>query len=161
MNEIELPIIGLTDLDSNEDYYEGYASINGQSVHIDVNLDDDVSGKWYKGYSEYAGKLDEYDKGNHRFIEARYLQTGIVKEYIDWHLEDMREEIDKLLDNTDKELTESDRILSLIKVERIGFYFDDNNYATWDYSFGSETTDQILAIITDKNGDILDVTWES
>lgn len=161
MDKIDIPIIGLIDLDGEEDYYKSNTNINGQSVNIDINLYNDIPNNWYKGYTEYAGKLSEYDKKNIQFIKARYPQDGIVKEYVDWHMEDLREEMEQLLGKTDKNLPEDERILSLIKVERIGFYFDDNNYATWDYTFGSETTDQILVIITDEKGDIIDVTWES
>ncbi|MSS60775.1 DUF2004 domain-containing protein [Fusobacterium sp. FSA-380-WT-2B] len=49
----------------------------------------------------------------------------------------------------------------MIKLRRIGIYPEYEDYAIWDYILDDEISDEILVIVTDKNGEIVDITWES
>ena len=80
---------------------------------------------------------------------------------------DVKYEENGTLDSCDKNLPIDRQILSALKLNRIGIYpeyeniEDEEYYAIWDYILDDEISDQILVIVTDKNGEIVDITWES
>lgn len=160
MATLHIPYFDEIDKDSVEDYYEADIELNGQSISLDINLDDDPPANWADLYTKYAGKLNEYEVAIRRIIKGYYPEEGMVREFFTYHQEELPDEMKELFNNTDQSLSEDDRLMAMLKLDRIGFYFDRNNFATWDFSFG-DFTDQILVIITDGKGEILDITWES
>jgi len=160
MATLNIPYFDSIDTDSIEDYYEADIELDGDTVSLDLNLDDDPPANWAELYIPYTEKLGTYKKEIRKIIKGYYPEEGMVKEFITYHLEELEEDMDELLKNTDKNLPDIDRLMSVLTLNRIGFYFADNNFATWDFTFG-DFSDQILVIITDKNGEILDITWES
>uniref|UniRef100_UPI00260A1461 DUF2004 domain-containing protein n=1 Tax=Fusobacterium sp. TaxID=68766 RepID=UPI00260A1461 len=87
----------------------------------------------------------------------------ITKEWVDFHLEELGEVIEEegLLKECDKKLSLDRQVLSIIKLNRIGIYPEYEDYAIWDYILDDEISGEILVIVTDKNGEIVDITWES
>ena len=98
-----------------------------------------------------------------------FENNGITKEWVDYHSEELMESIEEngTLDSCDKNLPIDRQILSALKLNRIGIYPEYENidgeeyYAIWDYILDDEISDEILVIVTDKNGEIVDITWES
>lgn len=160
MATLHLPYFDEIDTDSIEDYYETDIELNNQNVSLDINLDDDPVSNWAELYTEYADKLSEYEVNIRKIIKGYYPEEGMVKEFFSYHMEQLPDEMEDLVKNADQSLSEENRMLSILRLDRIGFYFDKNNFATWDFTFG-DFTDQILVIITDAKGEILDITWES
>ena len=159
MATLHIPYFDELDKDSTEDYYEADIELNGQSVSLDINLNDPPA-NWADLYTKYAGKLDKYEVSIRKVIRGYYPEEGMVKEFFSYHKEEFPDEMKKLFKNTDQNLSDEDRLMTMLVLDRIGFYFDKNNFATWDFSFG-DFTDQILVIITDEKGEIIDITWES
>ena len=69
--------------------------------------------------------------------------------------------IDKALVGTDASKSKEERLLSALKLVRIGFYPGKENYAVWDYTIGREIADMLVVVNTDNTGKINYVTWES
>lgn len=160
MSKIILPYFSEIDLDNLEDYYETEVAIGNEQISIDLNLDDEPLSDWQEGYTQYANNLGQHLQNIRSAFDKYYDEEGMVKEFYTYHQEELGEEIDELLKEADQNLTEKERMLSILKLERIGFYFDEDNFATWDFMFG-DFSDQILVVITDAKGEILDITWES
>jgi hypothetical protein len=162
MNKMNIPFFGELDINSPEDYYETEIDFQNKKVDIDLNFDDALpEKKWFEDYINYANRLSDLYNYIKNEIKKYCPEDGIVKEYVDYHLQELPEEIEELLKTTDSSLPYEDKILSLIKLDRIGFYVDNKSYAIWDFSFGRDITDEILVIITNHKGDIEDITWES
>lgn len=152
------------DVDFNTDYLDTTIEFQGREIELDINTDE-VLGKnsWVKEYEEYISKLEIFKEKIDKEIIKDFEDNGTTKEWIDFHLEELGEAIKEngLLDNCDKNLSLDRQLLSMLKIRRIGIYPEYEDYAIWDYIFNDEISDEILVIVTDKNGNIIDITWES
>ncbi len=161
MNKINILHFGEMDLNELEDYYESQIDFKGQILNLDLNLDDGIpSASWSEDYTNYINQLDSIHQNIRNSIKKYYPEEGMVKEFYTYHLEEVYDDVEEELKNADKSLSREDQLLSILSLQRIGFYFDEQNFATWDFMLG-DFSDQILVIITDKDGEILDITWES
>lgn len=145
-----------------EDYYETEIDFQGHKVSIDLNLDNEPEKSWDKDYATFMENMEQYHDSIRKMIKGYYNKEGLVKDFFTFHFEEMDgDDIRAELAEADKNLSDEDQKLSLLKIRRIGFYFKEGNFATWDFMFNPEYTNQILVVITDKKGKVLDMTWES
>lgn len=154
-------------VDFNSDYLETTIEFQNREIQLDINTDA-VLGKdsWVKKYEEYISKLETFKEKIDKEIIKDFENDGITKEWVDFHSEELIESIEEngTLDSCDKNLPIDRQVLSILKLNRIGIYpgyEDEGYYAIWDYILDDEISDQILVIVTDKNGEIVDITWES
>ncbi|MCI6152011.1 MAG: DUF2004 domain-containing protein [Fusobacterium perfoetens] len=151
-------------VDFNTDYLETRIEFQNREIELDINTDV-VLGKdsWVKEYEEYISKLEIFKEKIDKEIVEDFENDGITKEWVDFHLEELGEAIEeeRLLERCDKKLSLDRQVLSIIKLRRIGIYPEYEDYAIWDYILDDEISDEILVIVTDKNGEIVDITWES
>ncbi|MCF2699967.1 MULTISPECIES: DUF2004 domain-containing protein [Fusobacterium] len=151
-------------VDFNTDYLETTIEFQNREIELDINTDV-VLGKdsWVKEYEEYISKLEVFKEKIDKEIVEDFENEGITKEWVDFHLEELGEAIEEegLLKECDKKLSLDRQVLSIIKLRRIGIYPEYEDYAIWDYILDDEISDEILVIVTDKNGEIVDITWES
>ena len=151
-------------VDFNSDYLETTIEFQNREIQLDINTDA-VLGKdsWVKKYEEYISKLETFKEKIDKEIIKDFENDGITKEWVDYHSEELMESIEEngTLDSCDKNLPIDRQILSALKLNRIGIYPKYEDYAVWDYILDDEISDEILVIVTDKNGEIVDITWES
>ena len=157
-------------VDFNSEYLETTIEFQNRKIPLDINSDA-VLGKnnWVKEYEEYISKLETFKEKIDKEIIKDFENNGITKEWVDYHSEELIESIEEngTLDSCDKNLPIDRQILSALKLNRIGIYPEYENiegeeyYAIWDYILDDEISDEILVIVTDKNGEIVDITWES
>lgn len=157
-------------VDFNSDYLETTIEFQNREIKLDINTDA-VLGKnnWVKEYEEYISKLETFKEKIDKEIIKDFENDGVTKEWIDFRSEELIESIEEngTLDSCDKNLSIDRQILSALRLRRIGIYpehsYEDGEeyYAIWDYILDDEISDEILVIVTDKNGEIIDITWES
>lgn len=156
----ELLYFGDIDINSLEDYYETEIEFQGHEVSIDLNLDDEYLDTWAEDYSSFIPNIEKYHQDIKAMIKGYSHEKGLVKEFFTYHMEETAEEMAELIEKTDASLSHEDRMVSLLELRRIGFYFTEDNFATWDFTFG-DFSDQIYVVITNKKGEVIDTTWES
>ena len=106
--------------------------------------------------------LEQHKTDVEAAIRADYEDGGDVKEYVDFHIEELdAATVEKVLAGTDTYESKEERLLSALKLKRIGFYPGEENYAVWDYTIGREIADMLVVVNTDNAGKINYVTWES
>lgn len=148
----------------NSDYLETTIEFQNREIELNINTDAVLGeNNWVKEYEEYISKLETFKEKIDKEIIKDFENDGITKEWIDFHSEELIESIEEngTLDNCDKNLPIDRQILSALKLNRIGIYPEYEDYAVWDYILDDEISDEILVIVTDKNGEIVDITWES
>lgn len=148
----------------NSDYLETTIEFQNREIELNINTDAVLGeNNWVKEYEEYISKLETFKEKIDKEIIKDFENNGITKEWIDFHSEELIESIEEngTLDNCDKNLPIDRQILSALKLNRIGIYPEYEDYAVWDYILDDEISDEILVIVTDKNGEIVDITWES
>ena len=151
-------------VDFNSDYLETTIELQNREIQLDINTDAVLGeNNWVKEYEEYISKLETFKEKIDKEIIKDFENDGITKEWVDFHLEELGEAIEEegLLKECNKKLSLDRQVLSIIKLNRIGIYPEYEDYAIWDYILDDEISDEILVIVTDKNGEIVDITWES
>lgn len=151
------------EINSPQETTEGKVTIDNHQIELDLNFYDGVpEHNWVTEYEDYIKDLEQHKADVEAAIRADYEDGGDVKEYVDFHLQELDASvIDKALAGTDASKPKEERLLSALKLVRIGFYPGNENYAVWDYTIGCEVADMVVVINTDNMGKINYVTWES
>lgn len=154
---------GEVEINSPQEYNEGQIVIDNRQIKLDLNFYDGVPEyDWVAEYENYIKDLEQHKADVEAAIRADYEDGGDVKEYVDFHLEELDASIiDKVLVGTDASKSKEERLLTALKLKRIGFYSGNENYAVWDYTIGREITDLLVVVNTDSTGKINYVTWEN
>ena len=154
---------GEVEINSPQEYNEGQIVIDNRQIKLDLNFYDGVPEyDWVAEYENYIKDLEQHKADAEAAIRADYEDGGDVKEYVDFHLEELDASIiDKVLVGTDASKSKEERLLTALKLKRIGFYPGNENYAVWDYTIGREITDLLVVVNTDSTGKINYVTWEN
>ena len=154
---------GEVEINSPQEYNEGQIAIDNRQIKLDLNFYDGVPEyDWVAEYENYIKDLEQHKADVEAAIRADYEDGGDVKEYVDFHLEELDASIiDKVLVGRDASKSKEERLLTALKLKRIGFYPGNENYAVWDYTIGREITDLLVVVNTDSTGKINYVTWEN
>lgn len=159
----DITYFGEVEINSPQETTEGMVTIDNHQVELDLNFYDGVPDHdWVEEYENYVKDLGQHKAAVETAIRADYEEGGDVKEYVDFHLEELdAATVEKVLAGTDASESKEKRLLSALKLVRIGFYPGNENYAVWDYTIGREITDMLVVVNTDNTGKINYVTWEN
>ena len=163
MSKKKLTYFGEIENNSPEETNEGKVSIDNCLIKLDLNFYNGVpKHDWVNEYENYISKLQQHKVNVEAAFKADYEEEGDTKEYVNFHFEELdASEIDKVLVGTDASKSKEERLLSALKLVRVGFYPGKENYAVWDYTIGRDITDMLVVVNTDNKGTIQYVTWES
>lgn len=159
----DITYFGEVEISSPQKTTEGTVAIDNHQIELDLNFYDGVPGHdWAEEYENYVKDLEQHKNDVEAAIRADYEDGGDVKEYVDFHIEELdAATVEKVLAATDSSESKEERLLSALKLKRIGFYPGEENYAVWDYTIGREIADMLVVVNTDNAGKINYVTWES
>lgn len=158
-----MKITYFNEFDPQNDYAETTIILDGKEVELDLNCEEVIgSTDWIDEYEKYIVQLERIKKDILQYINNDFIEEGLTKEWIIFHLEEIDEEyINALLKNAEQFLNKEEQVLSLLKLRRIGLYPEYEGYAIWDFVLDDEVSDEILTLQTDVNGNILNIAWES
>ena len=158
-----MKITYFNEFDPQNDYAETTIILDGKEVELDLNCEEVIgSTDWIPEYEKYVVQLERIKKDILQYINNNFIEEGLTKEWITFHLEEIDEEyIDALLKNAEQFLNKEEQVLSLLRLRRIGLYPEYEGYAIWDFVLDDEVSDEILTLQTDINGNILNIAWES
>lgn len=163
MSKKNITYFGEIEISSPEKRNEGKVSIDNCLIELDLNFYNGVpKHDWVKEYEDYILNLLQHKNTVEAAFMTDYEDGEETKEYVDFHLEELdASEIDKVLADTDASKSKEERLLSSLKLVRVGFYPCEENYAVWDYTIGRDITDQLVVVNTDNKGKIRYVTMEN
>lgn len=151
------------DIDINKEYHETKIHLNDRDIVLDLNLDEVIGEKdWVLQYDEYVSKLSVFRERIEEKLNEDFDEWGITKEWIDWHIEELdKQDIERLITGIDPKLPVDEKIFTALNLVRVGIYPKYEEYAIWDFMLDKKISNQILVVVTDNQGNILDITWES
>lgn len=163
MSKKKITYFGEIEMAVPEESYEGVTSVDNHPIKLDLNFYEGVPEQdWTAEYENYVRHMKQYKTRVEAAIRSDYEEGGDVKEYVTFHLEELdASTIDHVLAGTDASLSKEERLLSALKLVRIGFYPCKEDYAVWDYTIGREIADMLVVVNTDSQGRINNVTWEN
>lgn len=154
---------GEIEINPPDEWSEGTVSIDNTPVSLDLNFYEGVPDHdWVTEYENYVNDLQQHKAEVDAAINADFQDQGAAKEYVDFHIEELDAPvIDEVLARTTPTLPKEERLLSALKLVRVGIYPGEENYAVWDYTIGSDITDMLVVVNTDSMGRVQYVTMEN
>jgi len=173
MNEIELPLFGKIKLEESNGEYEHWLwkyDFDGKIIDLDVHFDQ-LTETNITIVSDALNDLNKIHQIGVVGFQKDFEDGGRVKEYIEEWNEDIflqifeEGEFEKFIENTNPEETIEKRLLSLIRIVRIGFYTkSDEPFAVLDFAFGYEQDegfrDDMIVVTLNQKYEVTDVTSE-
>lgn len=173
MTEIELPIFGRIKL-SKETWYNDAINweynFEGMLIDLDVTFKGIDTQKILK-VSTTLNNLTKIHKIGKVAIQEDFEKGETVKEYIQEWKEDIflqiftSEEFEEFISDTDKEKSIAKRLLSKIRIVRIGIYAESkNSFVTMDFAFGYDDDkgfrEDMIVVTLNPNLEVTDICTE-
>ena len=172
---IELPLFGNITLEATNRECKYQSRLNeyefdGTTIDIDVNFID-VTNSNLRSVIKALNDIEKLNKiGVESFI-CDFEEGGETKYYIkEWNEEIFgqifaEDEFDEFIQNTDKEKSVEERLLSKLRLVRFGVYADSkDSFVTMDYAFGYEVDkgfrDDMLVVKLNQDYEVCDISNE-
>lgn len=149
--------------DALQDYYSTDIDFEGRQIQLDINFESNtITESRLLIVNNILEKLPEFvDKLKH-FIQEDFKEGNDVQEFLDFHIEEMGEELDSLLSTADKKLSRDEQLLSVVSLRRIGFYpEEDDNFTVADFGLDPEVSQYVLVVNTTEDQELSYITMES
>lgn len=161
---LKLPYVGIIDSEALDTLYEAEASLNGKDFSIDLNFENkQAETDVIDTIRHFIDNIRIHDINNKKKIEFDFFEEDTVVEYIQHHLDELATaDVEDLIGRNVKPDMQAESLMKKMHLVRVGIYPESKDtFAIFDYSPGKELTDHIIAIDTDKNGNFIQLNWES
>lgn len=153
-------------LTNPEDYYDFVIVHEGCEISVDVNFENNNANVDNLGkVKNIIDHLTKYDQMNRVAIKDNFAggEDDSALFYVEHLLSDLDgDTLKKLVNVNHPEPSPEIQLLNSLKIDRIGFYPDSEDYfVTYDYTIGSDYTNYLLVITTDAEGKVDFITTES
>ncbi|WP_175635209.1 DUF2004 domain-containing protein [Pedobacter ghigonis] len=149
--------------DALEDYYSTNIEFGGRQIQLDINFESNtIDENRLLTVNNILAELPDFVEKLNHFIQEDFKTGTDVQEYLDFHLDELDEELDSLLSTTDQKLNKPEQLLSVVSLRRIGFYPDeDDNFTVADFGLDSEISQYVLVVNTTGDQELNYITMES
>lgn len=160
---MKLSYFGELDADALEEFYEINTEVEGRQIAIELNFDDGFIAedrllkvnRTLENLPAFVAKL----KG---FIHDDFKTGEDVQEFLDFHFDELGEDLDPLLSTTDQSLEKDEQLLSVVKLRRIGFYpEEDEGFIIADFGIDEELSQYLLVVYATAEQELNYIAMES
>jgi hypothetical protein len=164
---LDVPAVGPVEFPNGTGgYWQFELPLRGGDVPVDINIDGDAFTRdmleEIKDFISDAARFDEIarDAFKAEFIEK---PEGTVSVYLSHHAEELGEkDLLRIFGTADPDDLTIDHLLDALQLQRIGLYpGSDEPSAVFDYTIDAETTDYILAVEFDRDGELFGISMDS
>ncbi|MDC1161892.1 DUF2004 domain-containing protein [Tenacibaculum sp.] len=160
MKEFELPYLGLIDIENTTEE-QGYMKINFHNKEIVLMwfAEDEIDEKYFQNAKTILNDLHKFNENSKLLLQKEFTnkQDKTVLEYLEFHLEELSEELTEIIGESMIKSERIEKLLNALKLKSIAFHDDD---IVADYVLNKEISDEVLAIFINKNG-TKNIAWES
>lgn len=160
---MKLQYFGELDQNALEDYYSTDIEINGHQIKMDLNFEDtSIAEDRLLKVNALLEKLPEFVAKLGGFIHDDFKSGTDVREFLDFHIEEVDEALATLLLTADQSLKKDEQLLSVLSLRRIGFYPDeDEAFTVSDFETDPEISQYLLVVNTTIDQELHYITMES
>lgn len=161
MDTVDIKYFGTIENPPHDEVYEATMYVEEGEVELDLifyNRPQDE--KWIDELTSYLDELPLIKERLEKKITSNYRDGGVVKEYIDFHIEDDPIILVDLFDDASLK-SEKEQLIDALKLERINFYPEEEKYTSWCFTIGRDYTDMEIVIQTSNKGRIESIVWDS
>ncbi|MGH1335160.1 MAG: DUF2004 domain-containing protein [Aureispira sp.] len=164
----KLPHFEEIDLTQLDEYYNVEIEQKGLKIGIDLNFEKkEIEAQLFDEIKKIIENIESEDSKNRIYITSDFKDENgdTVKEYLEFHIEELAEELSGIINFEDKSSSPEKQLLEKLKLGRIGFYPDGKygteSFVVYDYIVDRELSDQIVVVNIDKEGKLINLAWES
>ncbi|WP_044212469.1 DUF2004 domain-containing protein [Flammeovirga sp. OC4] len=164
----KLPHFEEIDLIQLDEYYNVEIEHKGHKIGIDLNFEGkEIETQLFDEIKKIIENIESEDSKNRTYITSDFKDENgdTVKEYLEFHIEELAEELSGIVNFQDKSNSPEKQLLEKLKLGRIGFYPDgkygSESFVVFDYIVDRELSDQIVVVNIDKEGKLINLAWES
>jgi len=166
MPSIKLPHFGTLDSASLEEYYDANIEYNNTEIQIDLNFESKtIDITRLELVKHFIDNIRIHDLNNKKLIQQDFddEDADTVRTYIEHHQEELAsDDLEELTGSGTKSADLPPALLNRLHLVRVGLYpGNDEQFATFDYSIGTELTNHLVVLFTDQNGNLDYMTIES
>lgn len=145
------------------DYYNTSINLDGHHIDLDLNFNNtSIEETRLIKVSLILEKLSAFIDQLKAYIRNDYTTGTEVQEYLDFHLEEVDEELTALLLKADQSFKKEEQLLSILKLKRIGFYpEDDESFCVSDFEIDPEISQYLLVVNTTADQELNYISMES
>jgi hypothetical protein len=152
-----------TSVTSTDVIWEREVTLNSAvfEVSLWVSPNEQIDRSALDAFAVLLEDLQTLDAGARRSLQ-NYL--GEDRSFIEYHAEELQDSdvISRLISDTGHTEIEIDAFVSAMQLKRIGLWLGvKSSPVVMDYMVDPDNSDQILAVKTSRNGDVVSVDWES
>lgn len=162
----KLPYFKEIETSQIEESYSVDIKIKDQEIGIGLNFKEtQAEAELFDKIKSFLENIEQQDSKNRIFIDADFNNENgdTVREYIEFHTEELS--LSEFIDYKNKIVSPDKQLIEKLKLVNIGFYpdgkYDSEAFAIFDYTIDREITDQLIVVNIDKNGELLNLAWES
>ncbi|HJY11175.1 MAG TPA: DUF2004 domain-containing protein [Flavobacterium sp.] len=146
-----------------EDYYSTNIEFEDRQIEIDLNFSNtSIAESRLLKVNVILEKLPEFVGKLNGFIQDDFKNRNDVQEFLDFHLDEIAEELVPLLLRADQSLKKDEQLLSILDLKRIGFYPDnDEIFTVSDFGLDEEISQYVLVVNTTQDRELHYITMES
>ena len=165
MNQQKLLFFGDIDLEQVKSEYISSLNFDGSKIALNLNIfeDETVTPEIIKKADVFLENIEEIIRRVYKYLLDDYESEGETYGYIQHHIDNLEaEEIIQILGKHTPEIAQNDDLVAKLKLNRIAIFpEDDDEFAVFDFTIGRDHTDYVLAIYTDKDGNLIDLGIEN
>lgn len=160
MKQFELPYFGTIDIENitEEQSYMNVAFQNRTLVLMWFS-EKEIEENYFQNATRVLSDLDKFDTDNRLLLQKEFTNTQdkTVLEYLEFHLEELHDELSEIIGESTKTSEQLQKLLNALKLNTIAFH---DSTIVADYVLNEDISDQILAIAMYSNG-ATTIAWES
>ena len=161
---LELPYFGPMNTNELDDRYSLQVKVKDQTVDIDINFKQkSIEQSRIACLNDFLKNIEGVIADSWSAIKHDFTNGSEVREFLNFHLEELDDQTLKaLLSKADKLLTMEEQLLSVTKINRIGFYPDSKtSFAIVDFNLDFKISQYVLVVILNDNKTLNHITMES
>ncbi|HUH73150.1 MAG TPA: DUF2004 domain-containing protein [Chitinophagales bacterium] len=165
MNQQKLSFFGDIDLDQVKSEYISNLKFEESNIALNLNIfeNDTVTPEIIEKADVFLKAIEDTIRRVYKYLLDDYESEGETYGYIQHHIDNLEpEEIINILGKHTPDVDQNDDLVGKLKLNRIAvFPEDDDEFAVFDFTIGRDYTDYVMAIYTDRDGNLIDLGIES
>ena len=164
MSKFTLTNFGEIDSDRLEEYYDAEITVGGRAIELDISFDEKtIAIDKLKKINSWLADIQKLDKLGLTTIKEDFVSGDTVREYIEHHLDELdSDDLKTLMNQETGGKTKEEKLLSSIKLKRIGFYpHTQERFVNLDYTLDNDLTDHLVVLDFTEDGNLHYITIES
>ncbi|WP_162687473.1 DUF2004 domain-containing protein [Bradymonas sediminis] len=160
-----MPYFEELDLTQLDEYYDVEIKLGSDEIKIDLNFEvEEIDPGSMDLVKRSIEDIESQDAKNRAHISSDFYSesAGTVKSFMKFHIDEIGSALSGIVDFDDTSKSFDQQLMEKLKLVRMGFYPQySTGFIVFDYIVGREISDEIVVVNIDRQGELINIAWES